>query len=420
MARRPRVPLLLALLLCVAGIAHATETFDYVVDRFEADGNVNGPFDGTVDVVDEFDDATLAPWFIRRGTASESGGLLHVQSPGLAVNFPGIFPVPFEASAAGVDNRLHVGDGDAVLRVVLGSPQAIGANDTISFDLSTVAEGALYYTGIVLSNFNASLAPRFTPTFPVGFAASSHFERLGIPLESLGQRHSISPAAVTGPIVLELRYDDTTHEVTPAVSIDGGATYEFVFDPFGVESDTGDVTVQVAGTAYEGACPAAQKIRTATFSGMGADPGKQKIKLRIMYPSDALTSGAIDPLRLILTDLGAGGATLYDITLPDGVTAFQHACDPRDRRTSTGYINKSNALPPDCVPGSAQGFQKLKMRWTGVNDFRVQIKNTTVAAVVGPIRATIYDGTGPVNECDGWVGDAPCLPHGRSVRCANP
>ena len=103
-------------------------------------------------------------------------------------------------------------------------------------------------------------------------------------------------------------------------------------------------------------CPAAQKIRTATFSGVTADPGKQKLKMRIMFPSDALTSGAYDPLRLIVTDLGAGGATLYDITLPDGVTAFQHACDPRDRWTGSGYVNKSNALPPDCIPGSAQGF----------------------------------------------------------------
>jgi hypothetical protein len=50
----------------------------------------------------------------------------------------------------------------------------------------------------------------------------------------------------------------------------------------------------------------------------------------------------------------------------------------------------------------------------------VQIKDTTFPNVVGPIRATIYDGTGPVNECDGWVGDAPCVQRGRSVRCTNP
>lgn len=419
MARGPRVALLLTLLVpfVAAGSAGAVETFDYVVERFEVDGNVNGPLDGTPDVVDEFDDGVLAPWFLRRGTASESGGRLHVQSPGLAVNIPGVFSVPFEASAAGVDDVLHVGNGDAVLRVVV-PPQTIGANDTLSFDLGTASESALYYVGIVLSNFNASTATRFTPAFPVGLAVSSHFERLGVPIETEGQRHSIASATISGPIVLELRYDDTTHMVTPAVSLDGGATWEFVFDPLEVESDTGDVTVQVAGTAYAGACPAAQNVRTATFSG--TEPGKQKLKLRILYPSDALTFGARDPLRLIVTDLGAGGATVYDITLPDGVTAFQHACDPRDRWFGNLYVNKSNALPPACVPGSAQGFQKLKMRWSGVNDFRAQVKDTTMPLVVGPIRATIYDGTGPVNECDGWVGDAPCVNRGRSVRCTNP
>ena len=51
MARRLPVPLLVALVLCGAGMSRATETFDYVVDRFEADGNLNGPFDGIVDVI---------------------------------------------------------------------------------------------------------------------------------------------------------------------------------------------------------------------------------------------------------------------------------------------------------------------------------------------------------------------------------
>src|SRR5262249_1539550 len=154
-------------------------------------------------------------------------------------------------------------------------------------------------------------------------------------------------------------------------------TYEVVFDPYEVESEDGDVTIQVAGTAYQGSCPASQTIRRTTFGGMAGLPGKQRLKMRIAFPANVLTSGAYDPFRFILRDLGAGGATLYDITLPDGVTAFQHPCDPRDKRTSNGgYVNKSNALPPACVPGSANGFQKLTMRWTGVNDLRIQIKNT--------------------------------------------
>jgi hypothetical protein len=191
MARRLRVPFLIALLLCAAGLSHAVETFDYVVD-FEADGNVNGPFDGVVDHVDEFDDATLAPWIIRRGTTHRNLRDAAMQSPGLAVNLPAVFKVPFEASAAGVENRLHVGDGDATLRLVLPA-QAIGANDSLSFDLSTYEDSALYYTGIVLTNYNASMAQTFSPPFPVGLAVSAHFERLGVQ-----RRRPASPARFGG------------------------------------------------------------------------------------------------------------------------------------------------------------------------------------------------------------------------------
>src|SRR5262249_28772104 len=131
----PRICMLVA--VAFSAVTARADTFDYAVDRFEADGNVNGPFDGTPDVVDEFDDGVLAPWSIRRGSASESGGAAHVTSPGLTIALPGIFPVGFEASAIGTSGRLHVGDGDAVLRVVLGST-AILANDAVSFDFSTI------------------------------------------------------------------------------------------------------------------------------------------------------------------------------------------------------------------------------------------------------------------------------------------
>ena len=76
--------------------------------------------------------------------------------------------------------------------------------------------------------------------------------------------------------------------------------------------------------------------------------------MRLAFPSNVLTTGATNAMLCIVDDVGAG-TTLYDITLPDSVTAFQHACDPRDRWFARAYINKSNALPPACVPGSAQG-----------------------------------------------------------------
>ena len=61
--------------------------FAYRVDRFEADGNTFGPLDGVPGYVDEFGDGTMSPyWYQAYGTATESGGYLVLQNPG--VHFP--------------------------------------------------------------------------------------------------------------------------------------------------------------------------------------------------------------------------------------------------------------------------------------------------------------------------------------------
>src|SRR5262249_60543814 len=70
------------LLAAPAGAFHTV--FDYRVDRFTADGNAFGPADGVPDVVDEFDDDTLAAhWSVVAGTARGAGGLLHLTHPGV-------------------------------------------------------------------------------------------------------------------------------------------------------------------------------------------------------------------------------------------------------------------------------------------------------------------------------------------------
>src|SRR3990172_585120 len=81
------------LLLPLAAFAHHT-VFEYAVDRFEADGNLHGPADGTPDFVDEFDDGVLAPFWQRFfGTVFESDGLLILENPGTHFQIPGL---PFE------------------------------------------------------------------------------------------------------------------------------------------------------------------------------------------------------------------------------------------------------------------------------------------------------------------------------------
>ncbi len=64
--------------------------------------------------------------------------------------------------------------------------------------------------------------------------------------------------------------------------------------------------------------------------------------------------------RIVVTDEGARGGTLFDVTIPDGATQFQHSCRPLDGFDAKGYRNRSNAMPPDCVPGSAQGLRSLR------------------------------------------------------------
>jgi hypothetical protein len=403
-------------LLLFGATTFAAETYDYSVDRFEADGNVNGPFDGTPDVVDEFDDGVLAPWFVRRNSVSESGGFLHVQSPGQTIVLPGIFPVGFDASAAGRNQVLHTGNGDGVLRVVLAQ-QAIGANDAVSFDLASIEGQALYYAGIVLTNFNSSLANAFTPPYPVGLAVTAHAERLSFTNDVLArEHHPLDPNSITGPIVLELRYDDAGQQITTAISVDGGSTFDAAFAPLDVETDSGDVTAQVAVAALAGACPAAQGVREVRITRLNKPAGQQRMKVRLDHPRDPFSSLA-KPLRLVLTDLGAGGAVVYDVTIPDGTTEFQHRCGPRDGFVAGGYVNYSDALPPDCLPGSAHGLRRVTVRRGGHIDLRYDVRDTSIPTVTGPIRAAIYDGPGPVNECDGWIGEAPCKSSPKSVRC---
>jgi hypothetical protein len=222
----------IAMLLLLATPAFA-DTFDYRIDRFEADGNVNGPFDGTPDLVDEFDDGVLAPWVIRRGTGSESGGFAHVQTPGLTITLPGIFPRRLRGERhAAANGVLDTFGGDGVLRLVLAE-QPIGANDSVSFDLATIEGQALYYTGIVLTNYNTDPRELLHPALPD--RARGHGALRAPQLHQRGAGASAprgsTPRRSPGPIVLELRFDGSTREVTTAVSVDGGSSFAAVFDP---------------------------------------------------------------------------------------------------------------------------------------------------------------------------------------------
>jgi hypothetical protein len=407
----------------IAGLLLATpcaraDTYDYTVDRFEADGGVLGAKDGTPDLVEEFDDGVMGPVFgPTAGTVAEADGVLHMRSPGTNVAIPGVTPVPFETSAV-VSHQplLQFGAGDMTLRIVLPQ-QAIGANDAVNLLLSSVAGSSLYYVGASIANFNRGVADR-THTTP-GLTILSHQVAInyvnGNQTEILDDQ-PIDAGDITGPIVLELRYDDASHHVTVAFSLDGGATFAAPFGPLEVESDAGSASVYVAAVAYEGECPATLSIVNARLGALTL-PGKSRLNLRAKVGGQQL---GYRPTRIVVTDDGAAGATLVDVQLPDTLVSTPK-CDPRDGWYSGNgrkYLNYSNALPPDCAPGSAQGVSKVQLRWNGTNDLKVKVIHGALPQLVGPLRLAVYDGTGPVNECDGFVGTVNCRTWPGKAKCS--
>jgi hypothetical protein len=351
------------------------------------------------------------------GTVAEAGGVVHLQSPGTSVSIPNVTPVPFETSAViSHQPMIQFGAGDATLRMVVPQ-QKIGANDAVNFLLSSTAGASLYYVGVSITNFNSGIADRLHTT--PGLSILSHQAAINYLIgnqQEVLEDQPISAGDVTGPIVLELRYDDATHTVLGAFSLDGGTTFAAPFGALEVESDAGTATAYLAAVAYAGECPASLVLQSGRFDALTI-PVKSKLNLRAKVPGNQLGYGK---MRVVVSDDGAGGATLLDLQLPDTLVSTPK-CNARDGwygGNGYKYLNYSNALPPDCIPGSAQGVSRVQIRWTAINDLKLKVLHGTLPALVGPLRLGVYRGTGPVNDCDGYIGGASCRTWPTKAKCS--
>ncbi|MGH7787231.1 MAG: hypothetical protein ACRERC_10225 [Candidatus Binatia bacterium] len=408
---RSILAMILAVLSCAGAPGALADSYDYTVDRFELDGNVHGALDGTPDLVEDFDDGTMGPVFTSAASMPhESGGLLHLASPGIFVAIPGVTPVRFETTAV-VQNSwmtgIQVGSGDLVARIVMPA-QTIGANDAINLLVQSMDDDGLYYAGVSIVNFNTSLATLSDPPVTPGLSIFAHQEKLNYVTgnqQLILEDESIEGAPVTGDIVLELHYDDATETVTPRYSLDGGATFAGSFSPLPIETSSGTATFYLAAVAHEGECPAGANVQALNLRGLGR-PGDSRMLLKGSF---GLLGRQTGNLQVTITDEGAGGATVLDLHLPD---RLEPTCGPSDGWTFTHglhrYRNYSNALPPDCIPGSAQGLQKWDVRINGRSRVKLKVKDGTLPQVVGPLRLGLYSGDGPVNECDGNVATMSC------------
>lgn len=328
----------------------------------------------------------------------------------------------FETSAvtSGSPPILQVGSGDMVMRFLLPE-QAIAGNDGVNLLVQSFGAAGIYYSGLSIVNFNSILAGFQRPPVAPGVSILSHHEKIG----SFGgfeqiimEQESLDLGSVIWPLILELRYDDTTQSFTSAFSTDGGASYATPFSPLPLVSASGAATAYLAAVAYEGDCPAGLVIDQARFGNLGV-LGKSSLTMKMAIGGNSLGD---EQLRLVLTDVGAGNATLLDVQLPDLLLSTPK-CDPRDgwsfANSTRRYRNHANALPPSCTPGSAQGLQRLDIRWTGTNIVTMRVARSSLPPVTGPIRFALYKGTGPVNECDGFVEEADCRLHNRSATCSS-
>jgi hypothetical protein len=209
--------------------------FHFTVDRFEADGNVYGPAGGPADLVDEFDDGVLPPTFYAAyGTATESGGRLHLQNPGTHFPGPGGAPLDLSNVASYPVGGSYVRDGLGDLTgTAWWDPVVPGPRDFIHLTLFTWQTGGpTSYNelfGIDLQNQD------------LGLVVEQHLVHLdlahGIYANVQVETLPIAPEDITGQIVFRIAFDDASNTMTSSFSLDGGTTFQSPFSPAPIFQD---------------------------------------------------------------------------------------------------------------------------------------------------------------------------------------
>jgi hypothetical protein len=226
--------------------------------------------------------------------------------------------------------------------------------------------------------------------------------------------------------------------------LDGGATFAAPFDPLPVVGFTGDgsgtARLILGADPYEVAeeppAPPCQFVfERVVFNKMGPPLGDEAVQIvGHGFTGVHVVDAASEGLSVVIVDQGASGAVVVDLVgnnmIPPGLRGT--GCDPRDGWVQKGYRftykNYSNALPPACSPGSAQGLRSAKVKpykqFLGYMSVGVTLKKTTVASITGPIDGSGVmrgDGTGSApGQCYVFaeLNAVPCVPKSPTrVRC---
>jgi hypothetical protein len=385
-------------------VAAGAITFSSSVDRFEADGNEFGSADGVFDLVDEFDDASLAPnWAILLGSATEAGNVLTFHDPGVVAPLVGL---PQEISVVEASTDVADGAGDFTL-TSYWDPTPLPVNRQFFFQFYAISP-VVEAWGFTVNNFDAATAPLVGT--PVGYSIGvQRVFPLGNQLPPVASYVTVNPASITGRIVLRMSFDDDTNLMTYAFSLDGGTTFQSPFPAIQafVLSSEAELLLGAAAVAPSSSptCTLPMYRARARFK-LSPPPGQQEFRLKGMFAAGPALVPDFDPITqgaLLFASSANDRLALYQI--PPGALGVG-GCGPGDgwRLSGRNYIyeNESGALPPGCTPSSANGIQRVQLRDERANRSRIRYTvlakemtfqtGASIAAVEVGIGGTAPDG----------------------------
>jgi hypothetical protein len=404
------VALVLSAFLSAPALASHT-VFSGSCDRFEIDGNVFGPADGTPDQVDDFDDGVLGPnWATLVGTVTESGGFLTAHNPGLDIDF---FPgVTLDVSNAENTTDVENGAGDFTA-TSYWTTTLPDVNRGYHFQLYGIGAG-VEAAGITVDDSDGTIgSPQgafvgYTINQSVTFVLGAS----GVPQSDTVQ---IQASDVTGPLVLRMAFDDANDTLTCSFSLDGGVTFQSPFPPLHVFQVVDQAEILIGASSVTANLPPPPSCGASFLSphlvlkrlrqpiGEQGLTFKTRVGIPFNFPGGFRPS--IDGLSFLVDDVPVPVA----LRAPAG--GLGSGCDPRDGWTTASngsryeYRNYSNALPPDCTPGSAAGLTKVKYL-----DRRVRRNEVRLSFVAN--ETAIYDDNNFQLRARLELGPGPNLPDG--------
>lgn len=335
-----------------AGASH--HVFSSSVDRFEVDGNVFGPFDGTLDYVDEFDNGTIAPdWSTLLGTNVESGGVATFKNPGTDITLGSV-----SLDVSNIENEEDITDGmgDATVNSYW-LPALPNAGTELHMQLYGVGS-TIEAAGLAVGNGTAGA---FVSEQLTHIVYPSTFTNV------LTETVMINPGDITGQIVLRMTVDDAANTATGSFSLDGGTTFQSPFSSMPIFAAASSYELLLGAGAVEsvppGPTPTPTPPPTPQLVGSklilvknGGDPTTRKAIYIGRQPGGTLTNpigfGATFRLQI------DGNSQCF--TLPSALwTAHLHGYTYADRNGTFGPVKTVK------VSATVNGGLQIKVKISG-------------------------------------------------------